>query len=225
MQSKIRNISKVLPEFVLSDSDEKPKIPVQKSDVSNSRNSLTPEDFSSPVSIVLSNGVKILKQELSEKVLSVFRRTAIFTNPQYYQNSRMRLPVWNIPRFIDCSNEDSDYLCLPRGNLEKIISILKENNAAYEIHDKRENGIPIDIQFQEKLFDHQKDALKSLLKNEIGILSAGTGFGKTVTAAALISERKVNTLIIVPTHTLLEQWKKAIKRFLNFDAGTIDYSA
>jgi len=60
-----------------------------------------------------------------------------------------------------------------------------------------------------------------MLKSDIGILSAGTGFGKTVTAAALIAERKTNTMILVQTHTLLEQWKKAVKRFLNYEAGTI----
>ena len=75
--------------------------------------------------------------------------------------------------------------------------------------------------FKAELYDEQKEALNEMLKNDIGILSAGTGFGKTVTSAALIAERKTNTLILVQTHALLEQWKKAIKSFLNFTPGTI----
>lgn len=222
IQSSIREILKVLPEFVLSDSDEQIQNQTKQSKPEYKKNeNLIPEDFTHPVIITLSNNLKILKEGISEKVLSVFRRTAIFTNPQYYQNSRMRLPLWNIPRFIDCSSENSEYLFLPRGNIEKILALLKENNAEYSIKDEREQGTPIKVDFKEELYDNQKDALKALLKNDIGILSAGTGFGKTITAASLISERKKNTIVIVQTHALLEQWKKAIKRFLGIDAGII----
>lgn len=59
------------------------------------------------------------------------------------------------------------------------------------------------------------------MKEDVGILSAGTGFGKTVVASALIAERNVNTLILVQSHALLEQWKKAIKQFLDITPGTI----
>lgn len=60
-----------------------------------------------------------------------------------------------------------------------------------------------------------------MAKSDTGILSAGTGFGKTVVATALIAARKTNTLILVQSHALLEQWKKAVKKFLNFETGTI----
>ena len=79
----------------------------------------------------------------------------------------------------------------------------------------------IGVDFTAELYAEQQAALQAMLKSDIGILSAGTGFGKTVTAAALIAERKTNTIILVQTHTLLEQWKKAVKRFLNYEAGTI----
>jgi superfamily II DNA or RNA helicase len=42
----------------------------------------------------------------------------------------------------------------------------------------------------------QEEALIELLKHDNGTLAAATGFGKTVTAAALIAKRKNNTLII-----------------------------
>ena len=133
----------------------------------------------------------------------------------------MRLPLYNIPRYIDCSGETEDALLLPRGNLGYIQKLLNDCNTFYEITDEREKGIGIDVDFTAELYEEQKEALQALLKSDIGILSAGTGFGKTVTAAALIAKRKTNTIILVQTHTLLEQWKKAIKRFLNYEAGTI----
>lgn len=84
-----------------------------------------------------------------------------------------------------------------------------------------ESGTKIDLAFKAELYDEQKLALTEMLKNDTGILSAGTGFGKTVTAAALIARRKTNTLILVQTHALLEQWKKSVKAFLDFAPGTI----
>ena len=133
----------------------------------------------------------------------------------------MRLPLYNIPRYIDCSDETENALLLPRGNLGQIEKLLTDCNTSYKINDKREKGISIEVEFTAELYEKQKAALQAMLKSDIGILSAGTGFGKTVTAAALIAERKTNTIILVQTHTLLEQWKKAVKRFLNYEAGTI----
>ena len=133
----------------------------------------------------------------------------------------MHLPLYNIPRYIDCSKENDDYLLLPRGNLSKMIEKIKEAKAEYEITDERETGQKIDLHFNANLYDEQKTALKALLKENVGILSAGTGFGKTVVASSLIAERKTNTLVLVQSHALLEQWKKAIKQFLDFTPGTI----
>ena len=50
-----------------------------------------------------------------------------------------------------------------------------------------------------------------------GILNATTAFGKTVTAIGLIAERKINTLILVHTKSLLDQWKSRLEEFLEID--------
>ncbi|WP_240510107.1 DEAD/DEAH box helicase [Virgibacillus profundi] len=67
----------------------------------------------------------------------------------------------------------------------------------------------------------QEEAVQSLLKFENGILSATTGFGKTVAAASLITKRKVNTLIIVHRKQLMDQWKQRLSSFLNLDINKI----
>lgn len=179
------------------------------------------DDFKSKVQITLSSFVEIKKDGISERALGILRRTAVFLNPEYFKNLHLRLPLYNIPRYIDCSSENEDSLLLPRGNLNQILQMLDEQKVEYHIKDKREIGTKIDVDFASELFDKQKIALEAMLKSDLGILCAGTGFGKTVTAAALISERKTNTLILVQTHSLLEQWKHAIKQFLNFSAGII----
>lgn len=43
----------------------------------------------------------------------------------------------------------------------------------------------------------QKAAAMELKKFDSGILAAGTAFGKTVVAAYMIAEQKVNTLVLV----------------------------
>lgn len=178
-------------------------------------------DFPQKVKITLTNRIEIQKAGISEKALYILRRTAVFLNPEYYKNLRLHLPLYNIPRFIDCSKENAECLLLPRGLLDETLETLKSANAGYEIADKRESGTKIDLAFKAELYDEQKVALTEMLKNDTGILSAGTGFGKTVTAAALIARRKTNTLILVQTHALLEQWKKSVKAFLDFAPGTI----
>lgn len=174
---------------------------------------LSSSDFSQKVKITLTNRIEIQKAGISEKALYILRRTAVFLNPEYYKNLRLHLPLYNIPRFIDCSKENTECLLLPRGLLDETLETLKSANAGYEIADKRESGTKIELAFKAELYDEQKLALTEMLKNDTGILSAGTGFGKTVTAAALIARRKTNTLILVQTHALLEQWKNPSKLF------------
>lgn len=179
------------------------------------------EDFSGTVQITLSNQIYIKKKGISEHALGIIRRTAVFLNPEYFKKLRMHLPLYNIPRYIDCSKETDSELILPRGNLAEITEMLKKADVDYKISDARESGDEVDVVFKSELYEEQKSALKALLKSDCGVLSAGTGFGKTVTAAALIAERKVNTIIIVQNYNLLEQWKKSIKEFLEITAGTI----
>lgn len=55
------------------------------------------------------------------------------------------------------------------------------------------------------------------MQHDQGILNGTTAFGKTVTAIGLIAERKVNTLILVHTRTLLEQWEVRLEEFLELE--------
>ena len=61
----------------------------------------------------------------------------------------------------------------------------------------------------------QEPAARALLAADIGVLSATTAFGKTVIGAYLIAQRKVNTLVLVQSSALLEQWKSSLEQFLN----------
>ena len=180
---------------------------------------LTNADFTEEIKISLDSQIHIQKHGITEQALSAFRRLAVFSNPDFYKAERMRLPVWNKPRYIDCSKETLEELILPRGCLEDIKYCLENLKVEYEIFDNRAIGTIQNFSFNGILKDNQPEALESLLSHDIGVLSAGTGFGKTVTSTAIIASRNTSTLIIVHTQALLEQWKKAIKQFLDITPG------
>ena len=54
-----------------------------------------------------------------------------------------------------------------------------------------------------------------MLQFDEGLPSAPTAFGKTAVAIWLISERKVNTLVLVHRGQLLDQWRERLASFLN----------
>lgn len=57
--------------------------------------------------------------------------------------------------------------------------------------------------------------MKELLQYDTGVLCAATGFGKTVVASKIISEKNTSTLVLVNRTALLEQWKERLSYFLN----------
>ncbi|WP_164627103.1 DEAD/DEAH box helicase family protein, partial [Pseudomonas viridiflava] len=54
-----------------------------------------------------------------------------------------------------------------------------------------------------------------------GILCAPTAFGKTVSAAALIAARGINTLVLVHRTELLRQWQERLQAFLGVGNGVV----
>ncbi len=78
-------------------------------------------------------------------------------------------------------------------------------------------GKTIKVKFNGQLRDEQVDAVSHMLQHNNGVLSATTALGKTVIGAKLIAERKVNTLVLVHTQQLLEQWKERLTQFLIID--------
>jgi len=155
--------------------------------------------------------------QLSSKVLNHLKRIASFRNPEFYSKQALRLSTYQTPRIISCADIDDEYLALPRGCEDAVITLLKEKGVPYRIEDKCNHGKPISVQFNGVLRDNQQEAVNVLASNNNGVLSATTAFGKTVTAIGLIAKRGVNTLILVHTKALLDQWAKALEQFLTID--------
>ena len=174
-------------------------------------------DFSSEVIIIRSNMLYIPLNQFSSKVLNHLKRIASFRNPEFYSKQALRLSTYQTPRIISCADIDDEYLALPRGCEDAVIALLREKDVPYRIEDKCNHGKPISVQFNGVLRDNQQEAVNVLASNSNGVLSATTAFGKTVTAIGLIAKHGVNTLVLVHTKALLDQWVKALEQFLTID--------
>ncbi len=72
------------------------------------------------------------------------------------------------------------------------------------------------------LRDYQNEALNNWCKaRNRGVLVLPTAAGKTFIALKAIQQLKVQTLIVVPTLDLIDQWKKRVKDYLNLEAGAV----
>jgi len=148
-------------------------------------------------------------------------RLAAFQNPEFYRAQAMRLSVWDKPRVIGCAENYPRHIALPRGCLDAAQDLLRANAIGCDVRDERNAGEPIDVQFVGALRPDQEEAVAAMLHHEVGVLCAPTAFGKTVTAAALIVRRGVNTLVLVHRTELLKQWQERLQAFLGVGEGWV----
>jgi superfamily II DNA or RNA helicase len=165
------------------------------------------------LSLVFGNQLYIAKDDLTPPLRNRLIRLAAFQNPEFYRAQAMRFSTFDKPRIISCAEDFPKHIGLPRGCLDDIIDLLESHHIKPEVTDERFSGNPIKVNFQGKLRPDQLVAAEAMLKADTGVLSATTGFGKTVIAAYLIAKRKVNALVLVHRRQLLDQW---IAHLINF---------
>ena len=178
---------------------------------------ITQEDFQAKVEIIKADKLYIPLKAVSAKVLNHLKRITAFKNPEFYSKQALRLSTYAIPRIISCFDITNEYLAMPRGCEDVTRSFLNDNAVTYTIIDKTNHGNKISVSFQGEEREEQLEAINALLPYTNGILHATTAFGKTVTAAAIIARKKVNTLILVHSKALLKQWHDRLTEFLNID--------
>lgn len=178
------------------------------------RHHLNKTDFPIQARLMISNLIYVDKQGFSQAALNAVKRLAAFRNPEFYKKQAMRLRIYDTPRIFDCSYEDESFLGIPRGCMDSLAELLNTYEVSLSLEDRRNTGRSINVSFLGTLRSEQVPAAKALLSENIGVLSATTAFGKTVIGAYLIGQRKVNTLVLVHSSALLEQWKTSLSQFL-----------
>ena len=181
------------------------------------------DDCPKQLNIVLANELYVPMKSLPAKLLARMKKLASFPNPVFFKTQAMRFSTQGIPRIISCCRIEEGYLRLPRGCLDDLSTLLEAQDCELVIEDKRTTGTEVkDLAFQGTLKKEQQKAVTVMQKSSVGVLHAPTAFGKTVTALALVAERKVNTLVLVHSRQLIDQWKERAVAFLNVEKiGTI----
>jgi superfamily II DNA or RNA helicase len=181
------------------------------------RRKLSRDELPSVIQVVKANMLYIEKSGISQKALNRLERLAAFKNPEFYRAQAMRKSTYNQPRIISCADETPEYLCLPRGCDADLQTLLGEAGVEIEWSDKTYPGRHIEVAFTGVLRGDQELAVQAMLKHDCGLLSAATAFGKTVIAARLIAERRINTLILTHRQQLLSQWITKLTEFLEIN--------
>ena len=166
------------------------------------------------IDVTVANLIYFEKAQLPQALINRLIRLAAFQNPEFYRAQAMRLSVWDKPRVIGCAENFPQHIGLPRGCLDAALSLLRDNGIGYDLRDERNAGQTIDATFMGSLRSDQEAAVSAMLRHDAGVLCAPTAFGKTVTAAAIIARRRVNTLVLVHRTELLKQWQERLQAFL-----------
>jgi superfamily II DNA or RNA helicase len=169
------------------------------------------------LTVVLANQIYFEKAQLPQGLANRLIRLAAFQNPEFYRAQAMRMSVWDKPRIIGCAENFPRHIALPRGCFDAARDLLVDNGIRLDLRDERHAGTTIAVGFCGTLRPDQEAAVAAMLDHDAGVLCAPTAFGKTVTAAAIIARRGVNTLVLVHRTDLLKQWQVRLAAFL--DAG------
>ena len=171
--------------------------------------------------VTLANLIYFEKAQLPQALANRLIRLAAFQNPEFYKAQAMRMSVWDKSRVIGCAENYPQHIALPRGCIDAALSLLRDNGIACDLRDERFRGQPLEVDFVGSLRMDQEVAVSAMLHHDAGVLCAPTAFGKTVSAAAMIACRGVNTLVLVHRTELLKQWQERLQAFLAVGKGVV----
>ena len=201
---------------------EKAGVPVSLNDRSRpkpwkKKDGFVKSDVVGKMHIILGDGIYVDTLNLMPRLQNQVRSMAAFDNPVFYKNKRLGYSNYYNFSAVYMGKDTEGYICIPRSLYDNLIASCKEAGIEYEVTDHREKGRPIRVSFKGDLKTQQDLAAQRLLAFDCGVLSAATAFGKTVVCSYLIAQRKVNTLILLHSKDLLEQWVDELNKFLTID--------
>ena len=171
--------------------------------------------------IIVSNKLRITK--IPPALCQAIKFDLTFVNPKYLDNERMNRWQGNTEKYLFHYKEFKTIPLLqtPRGYLNELLRLTDEYGISVSIKNITKTKTPVNFEFNGELKDFQIPANTAMLKQDIGVLQAPTGSGKTVMALHLIYERQQPAIIVVHTKELLQQWIERINTFLKIPRSEI----
>jgi superfamily II DNA or RNA helicase len=169
----------------------------------------------------LGAALSIEKSGIPPWLLAQMKHLALLHNPQFYEREKLRLSTWRIPRFIRCYEEDASHIHLPRGTLEELKVLAKAAGSELFLADHRPVPEKLSLQFLGSLTPEQMNATRAVLSDDMGVLIAPPGAGKTVMGCYAVAARNVPTLILAHRKPILDQWRAHLGDLLGLSSRMI----
>lgn len=163
-----------------------------------------------PIRVRVDNCVRVTKEGLKQSIVDELKLEFTFDNPDYTMKRLLKIPGWwNEPKDVGTWHETKEKLTFPRGCLRKVRDILETREIPYKLIDARTEGSPC-ARFPEyvgfPLHYYQEEAIQAAMQKQNCVIRMPTGSGKTTMAIALANRIALNTLVILPTVGLFNQW-------------------
>jgi superfamily II DNA or RNA helicase len=169
----------------------------------------------------LDAGISVERIGIPPALLGALKHAASLANPEFFKREKLRLSTYQTPRFIRCYQEDLDFIHLPRGLRDVAERLISQAGSRLEFFDRRPDPPRQEFEFNAQLTPAQESALTAIAQNELGILVAPPGAGKTVIACSLIARLGLPALVLVDRTTLLDQWRTQIQELLGVKPGQL----
>jgi superfamily II DNA or RNA helicase len=166
-------------------------------------------------------GISVERKGLPPALLGALKHAASLPNPEFSKREKLRLSTYQTPRFIRCYQEDLDFIHLPRGLRDIAERLISQAGSRLELSDHRPDPPRQEIVFNAQLSPAQEAALAAMAENELGVLVAPPGAGKTVIACALVARLGLPALVLVDRTALLDQWRGQIQDLLGVKPGQL----
>jgi superfamily II DNA or RNA helicase len=169
----------------------------------------------------LGAALSIEKSGMPPWLLAQMKQLGLLHNPQFYEREKLRLSTWRIPRFIRCYEEDVSHIHLPRGTLEELKDLAKDAGSELFLADHRPVPEKLSLEFLGSLTPRQMNAIRAAISDDMGVLIAPPGAGKTVMGCCAIAARNVPTLILAHRKPILDQWRAQLGNLLGLSSRMI----
>jgi superfamily II DNA or RNA helicase len=166
--------------------------------------------------------ITLTANDLGPAMISAVKHAASIRNPEFDARQRARRSTWDTPRFLYSYDETADGdLVLPRGLHSLLTDLVDSAGSTLRIDDTRATGEHHELTCSTELRTEQATAVRHVVEQDVGVLIAPPGVGKTVIACAAIASRATSTLILVDRKALADQWRDRLHKHLGFKCGQI----
>ena len=174
--------------------------------------------------ITISSHIKINKNDIDQKTYSFIDKNLTFINPKYknaIEFSTNKSKASFIPKNIKAFSIKGSYIYISRGFLNPLLDFFNKQDINYILRDRTVTN-ESDLELSKiKLRPYQKKASVKAIRKTSGVIKMPCGAGKTITLTDVIRKLKQNTLIIVHTNFIMNQWKSYFLEKYGYTPGVI----